>query len=138
MSPRETARRRINRHRAQDYWQVATHLIESARALVTLGDEQYGNAVGICLIHAVISANDAVTIAAAEVRSSSEQHTDAQRLLQEVVRDVPPQVVRDFGAVVQAKFEYEYSGEVFTQAAAKRLLVKAERFYQWAEQQLNR
>lgn len=137
MSPRETARRRISRHRGQDYWQVATHLIESARALVTLGDEQYGNAVGICVIHAVISANDAVTIDAAEVRSSSEQHADAQRLLQEVVRDVPPQVVRDFGAVVQAKFEYEYSGEVFTQAAAKRLLVKAERFYRWAEQQLN-
>ena len=136
MSPRETARRRVSRHRAQDYWQVATHLIESARALVTLGDEQYGNAIGICLIHAVISANDAVTIDAAEVRSSSEQHADAQRLLQEVVRDVPPQVVRDFGAVVQAKFEYEYSGEVFTQVAAKRLLVKAERFYQWAEREL--
>jgi hypothetical protein len=47
------------------------HLMESARALVTLGDEEYGNAVGICLIHAVISASDAVTINAAEVRSLS-------------------------------------------------------------------
>jgi len=136
MSPRETSRRRVGRHRAKDYWQVATHLIESARALVTLGEEEYGNAIGICLIHAVISANDAVTINAAEVRSSSEQHIDAGRLLQEVVNAVPAQVVRDFGAVAQAKFEYEYSGEVFTQAAAKRLLVKAERFYAWAEEQL--
>lgn len=136
MSPRETARRRVSRHRHRDYWQVATHLIESARALVTLGDEEYGNAIGICLIHAVISANDAVTINAAEVRSSSEQHTDAQRLLQEVIRNVPPRVARDFGAVAQTKFEYEYSGEIFTQAAAKRLLVKAERFYKWAGEQL--
>ena len=84
----------------------------------------------------MISANDAVTINAAEVRSTSEQHADAQRLLQEVVNDVPAPVVRAFGAVVQAKFEYEYSGEIFTQAAAKRLLVKAERFYKWAEEQL--
>ena len=84
----------------------------------------------------MISANGAVTIDAAELRSSSEQHADAQRLLQEVIRDVPPQVVRDFGAVVQAKFEYEYAGEVFTQAAAKRLIVKAERFYRWAEREL--
>ncbi len=136
MSPRETSRRRIGRHRARDYWQVATHLMESARALVTLGDEEYGNAVGICLIHAAISANDAVTIERAEVRSSSEQHVDAQKLLQEVVPDVPAPVLRAFGAVVQAKFEYEYAGEVFTQAAAKRLLVKAERFYKWAGEQL--
>lgn len=54
----------------------------------------------------------------------------------QIVNDVPAPVSRAFSAVVQAKFEYEYSGEVFTQAAAKRLLVKAERFYQWAEQEL--
>jgi hypothetical protein len=136
MSPRETVRRRVSRHRAKDYWLVAMHLMESARALVTLGDEGYGNAIGICLIHAVISANDAVTINAAEVRSSSEQHADAARLLQEVVNNVPAPVIRAFGAVAQAKFEYEYSGEVFTQAATKRLLIKAERFYAWASEQV--
>jgi len=129
-------RRRVGRHRAKDYWQVASHLMESARALITLGDESYGNAIGICLIHAVISANDAVTINAAEIRSSSEHHADAQKLLQEVIRNVPAQVVRALGAVIQAKFEYEYSGEVFTQAVAKRLLVKAERYYQWAAEQV--
>lgn len=137
MSPVSAPRRRVARHRSKDYWRVATHLMESARALVTLGDEEYGNAVGICLIHAVISANDAVTINAAEVRSSSEQDADATRLLQEVVNNVPAPVIRAFGAVAQAKFEYEYSGEVFTQAAAKRLLVKAERFYGWAGDQLS-
>jgi hypothetical protein len=135
VSPPPPPRRRVPRHRSTDYWRVATHLMESARALITLGEEEYGNAIGICLIHAVISANDAVTINAAEVRSSSEQHADAARLLQEVVNDVPAPVIRAFGAVAQAKFEYEYSGEVFTQAAAKRLLVKAERFYTWAGEQ---
>jgi hypothetical protein len=129
-------RRRIGRHRAKDYWKVAVNLMESARALIELGDEEYGNAIGICLIHAVISANDAVTINAAEVRSSSEHHADAQKLLLEVVRNVPAPVARAFGSVAQAKFEYEYSGEVFTQAAAKRLVVKAERYYKWAEEQL--
>ena len=136
MSPAPPPRRRVARHRAKDYWQVATHLMESARALVTLGDEKYGNAIGICLIHAVISAGDAVTINAAEVRSLSEQLADAARLLEEVVRDVPAPVQRAFGSVIQAKFEYEYAGEVFTQAAAKRLLVKAERFYKWAGEHL--
>jgi hypothetical protein len=129
-------RRRVGRHKAKDYWQVAVHLMESARALIALGDEEYGNAIGLCLIHAVISANDAVTVNAAGVRSSSEHHADAQKLLLEVVRDVPAGVVRAFGSVVQAKFEYEYSGEVFTQAAAKRLMVKAERYYKWAEKQV--
>ncbi len=60
---------------------MATHLTESARALVTLGDEESGNAIGIRVIHAVISANDAVTINAAEAPSSSEHHADAQKLL---------------------------------------------------------
>ena len=49
---------------------------------------------------------------------------------------MPVPVLRAFGAVIQAKFDYEYSGEVFTQAAAKRLLVKAERFCKWAGEQL--
>jgi hypothetical protein len=57
--------------------------------------------------------------------------------LLEVVRGIPAPVARAFASVVQAKFEYEYSGEVFTQAAAKRLLVKAERFYRWAEEQVS-
>jgi hypothetical protein len=34
-------------------------------------------------------------------------------------------------------FEYEYSGEIFTQAAAKRWMAKAERYYKWAEDQLS-
>ena len=46
MSPAQRPRRRVTRQRAKDYWQVATHQMESARALVTLGDEEYGNAVG--------------------------------------------------------------------------------------------
>ena len=70
------------------------------------------------------------------IQVTKKQHADAARLLEEVVRVVPAPVLRAFGAVIQAKFEYEYAGEVFTQAAAKRLLVKAERFYKWAGEQL--
>jgi hypothetical protein len=33
--------------------------MESARTLLTLGDKEYGNAIGICIIHAVISAKAA-------------------------------------------------------------------------------
>ena len=110
--------------------------MESARTLLTLGDREYGNAIGISIIHAVISANDAVTIHFGEVRSSSDQHSDAQRLLQEVTKKVPANVLRAYGSIVQAKFEYEYSGDVFTPAAARRLLVKAEDFYRWAREQL--
>jgi hypothetical protein len=84
----------------------------------------------------VISANDAVTIHLAEVRSSSEQHADAQRLLQQVAQKVPDNVLRAYGSVVQAKFEYEYSGDVFTPATARKLLMKAEVFYGWAGEQL--
>jgi hypothetical protein len=36
------------------------------------------------------------------------------------------QVVQAFGTMVQAKLEYEYSEEIFTQAAVMRLLLKAE------------
>ena len=109
--------------------------MESARTLLTLGDNEYGNAIGICIIHAVISANDAVTIHLGEVRSSSEQHIDAQRLLTEVTKRVPEKVLRAYSSVVQAKFAYEYSGDVFTPASARRLLVKAETFYGWAREQ---
>ena len=53
-----------------------------------------------------------------------------------MTKKVPEKVLRAFGSVVQAKFEYEYSGDVFTPAAARRLLVKAEVFYGWALEQL--
>ena len=134
MNPGPAPRRRISRHRASDYWQVSTHLMESARTLLTLGDKEYGNAIGICIIHAVISANDAITIHLGEVRSPSEQHADAQRLLLEVATKVPEKVLRAYASVVQAK--YEYSGDVFTPSTARRLLVKAEVFYDWVREQL--
>jgi hypothetical protein len=95
--------------------------MESARTLLTPGDREYGNAIGICIIHAVISVNDAIAIHLGEVRSSSEQHADAQRLLLEVTKKIPEKVLRAYGAVVQAKFEYESSGDLFTPAAARRL-----------------
>ena len=136
MSPGPAPRRRVARHRAADYRQVSAHLMESARTLLTLGDKEYGNAIGICTIHAVISANDAVTVHVGEVRSSSEQHTEAQRLLLEVTRKVPEKVLRAHASVVQAKFEYEYSGDLFTPATARRLLAKAEVFCRWADEQL--
>jgi hypothetical protein len=44
--------------------------MESARTLLTLGDKEYGNAIGIYIIHAVISANDAITIHFGEVRTA--------------------------------------------------------------------
>lgn len=69
MSPKAALRHRVARHRAQEYWQVASHLMESARALLAFGDEEYGNAIAILLVHSVISSNDAVTIQAAEVRA---------------------------------------------------------------------
>jgi hypothetical protein len=47
MNPGPAPRRRVARHRAVDYWQVSTHLMESARTLLTLGDKEYGNAIGI-------------------------------------------------------------------------------------------
>ena len=53
------------------------------------------------------------------------------------VPDVPEEIIRALSDIVRAKFEYEYSGEVFTQAAARKLLRKAERFYAWADDQLH-
>ncbi|MFL6603426.1 MAG: hypothetical protein ACJ8R9_19150 [Steroidobacteraceae bacterium] len=99
VNPKPVTRRKVARHRAADYRQVSTHLMESARTHLTLGDKEYGNAIGICIVHAVISANDAVTIHFGEVRSSSEQHADAQRLLQEVTKKVPGNVLRAYGSI---------------------------------------
>lgn len=110
--------------------------MESARTLLTLGDEEYGNAIGICIIHAVISANDAVTVHLGEKRCSSEQHTDALTLLQEVSGDVPAAVLRAYSMVIRAKTVYEYSGDIFTPASARRLMVKAETFCRWAQARL--
>jgi hypothetical protein len=77
-----------------------------------------------------------VTINVGEVRSTSEQHTDAQRLLTEVIPEVPAEVSRALGDVIRMKYELEYSGELLTLASARRLLRKAERFYNWANEQL--
>lgn len=44
-TPRPTPRRRAGLRGLKNYWAVAAHLMESARALVTLGDEEYGNAM---------------------------------------------------------------------------------------------
>ena len=49
---------------------------------------------------------------------------------------MPEAVLKAYSAVVRAKFEYEYSGDVFTPTTARRLLAKAETFCEWAEDAL--
>ena len=98
------------------------------------------NAVGLNTVHAVISANDALTVYLAGIRSASDKHTDAAELLLRHSRDKKEtaEYLKHYSWLISRKNLVEYESRLFYEKEAKDSLLRAERFLDWAKEKLTR
>lgn len=115
---------------ASNYWKRSRELFESMRNNLVL---ENWNAAVIDGVHAVISANDALTIAAIGKRSSSDHHLDAAELLKHSISpDLKPDVTR-LRRILHIKSHVEYGPSLVSSKEAERVSQDVERFLGWAE-----
>jgi hypothetical protein len=100
--------------------------------------DQGWNAVGLNAVHCAISAMDAVLVLRAGIRSKSMDHRAAVTLLvTHLGKEKSAEACRHFEALLHKKNLIEYESRECLQAEAMELMKHAERFYRWANSQLD-
>ena len=119
----------VGKNDAQNYWRRSQELFESMRNNLIV---ENWNAAVIDGVHAAISANDAITVAAIGKRSTSNNHLDAAELLvQAVPSHLKPEVSR-LRRILYVKSHVEYGPSLIRVAEAEQVAKDVERFIRWA------
>lgn len=129
-------RKATDRSQAAKYRGVGAALLDSARALEALADDdsRYGNAIAVIAIHAAIAYNDAVTISYGAFKSTEGDHAKAPDALLAALRNPPADRVDQLRAIVKKKDSASYRGEYYRVADATSVLRRTEDFCRWAEE----
>ncbi|MBU4485256.1 hypothetical protein KKA47_07555 [bacterium] len=122
---------RVEKNDANNYWKRSQELLESMRNNLIIENL---NAAVIDGIHAAISANDALTVAAIGKRSTGDNHMEAVELLkQSVSADHLSSCVVRLRRILYVKSHVEYGSSLVTPKEAKKVAQDVERFIAWAE-----
>lgn len=135
--PRRRNRKAVDRSRFRKYAEVAEHFFEAGKASMGL---EYWTAAGVLFVHSAIAYADALCILQAGVRSAGDDHEDAVALIEELIAggDERTGAVNQLRRIVEIKTRVSYLGELFSQADARALERKLERFRSWAKSLLER
>ena len=90
------------------------------------------NAAGLAAIHSAISAADAAMIAAAGMRSTSQDHGALIPLLEAQIPEFKALQRRQLGGLLKKKNQVAYERRLLSDVEAKLLVDQAMRFTRWA------
>ncbi len=92
--------------------------------------------MGLCSVHATISAGDALTANYLGVRSTAQDHRSTKELLEKIHVDGINQHINVYERVIAKKNAIAYEQRYFTEKEAIEVGKQAQRFYDWAIKQL--
>ncbi len=92
--------------------------------------------MGLCSVHATISAGDALTTNYLGVRSTAEDHRQTKDLLLRIHIDGMEQYTNMYERIIAKKNAIAYERRYFTEKEALEVGKQAQRFYDWAIKQL--
>jgi hypothetical protein len=132
---RKTKRRSVPQGEATGYEAAAVQFFEAAELA---GEYEYWNAAGLLYVHAAIAFADAVAIARMGEKSTSENHLDAVRLLEESTSNVKgrDEAREHLRKIIDVKNTVAYNGDTFRRADLEKLALHAGRFRVFAERML--
>lgn len=98
---------------------------------------QHWNAAVIDAVQCAISANDALLVGLFGIRSIGKSHNDAVDLLtQKLDKSQIGQNANRLSRLLSLKSHVEYGPSLITEKEAKKVLLDAERFFNWIKQTL--
>ena len=92
--------------------------------------------MGLCSVHATISAGDALTANYLGVRSTAQDHRSTKELLEKIHIDGIGQYVNVYERIIAKKNAIAYEQRYFTEKEAIEVGKQAQRFYEWVIKQL--
>lgn len=134
---RKSSRTRVERDKAVGYADAGEEFFRSAERV----SEGAGwNAAGVLLVHAAIAWADAVSIALAGVKSTSESHQDVVHLIREVAEGKTgrDEAVSHLRRIIDEKTHVSYMGRTWQARDYEGLRRHAGRFREWAMRMIGR
>ena len=129
MTPDKITSKKVRKDQFPGYWKKAREF-ESAMN-ENLAARKW-NAAVMSAVHAAILANDALLIYFHGIKSTSEKHDDAIRLLVTLFKNEEARRnSRHLSRLINAKSTVEYTGQLISENAAGELCKKARRFIAW-------
>ncbi len=131
MAPRKASSKRIPPERAGIYWAKAQDFFKMMREAALARN---WNGVGLAAVHCAISASDALLVAKAGLRSSSDDHRDAVYLLGGHIRH--PEVKEQAGRldrILAEKNLIECVDKSFSEKEALAIQKQVERYMGWVQ-----
>ncbi len=118
-------------------WRIYLNKAEEfQRAMADAERRSDWNAVGLCAVHMVISASDAITAFYLGERSAADRHVDSADLLRQLDVDDAPEKADQAVQVLDAKTLVEYEARDFQPTEAAATAKKAKRFLPWVRQNI--
>ena len=125
----KSALKKIRKDEYLNYWEKAREL-ESVMQTALL--KSNWNAAALNALHATILANDALLIYFHGVKSSSQKHDDAIKLLTSLMKSsVAQKNSRHLRKLINEKSNISYTGKLLTPGRSKELCKHAQRFISW-------
>ena len=135
MTPKRLKTASVSKTDAQNYWKRSRELLTSMRNNLLM---ENWNAAVIDGVHAGISANDALTVAAIGKRSTSDHHMDAVELLQQALPIDGNGETARLRRILYIKSHVEYGPSLVLAKEAHDVAQNVERFLRWAEKVFGR
>lgn len=131
MSARKIVHKSIPKSEYKDYLKKAEEFFSTMQDCFI---NNRWNSACLEAVHAIICANDALTIWAKGIKCASPRHEDAVVLLQSLtelkgVKENATHLLR----VIRKKSAVEYEGRGFSRKEAEDIVKHAERFLQWVK-----
>lgn len=126
--------RKVEKSAYRNYWKKAEEFSDAMHQCVSM---ENWDAASLNAIHASISANDALLVYFHGMRSTSEKHDDAVRLLLSLVKhEEVKTAATHLRRLISSKGLAEYEGRLLTASEAHALVKHAERFMEWVQSML--
>jgi hypothetical protein len=135
--PRKSNRAQVDRGKGPSYADAGEEFFRSAEREA---EGRSWNSAGVLIVHAAIAWADAVAIELAGVKSTSENHQDAVRLIGEVAEGRPgrDEAVSHLRRIIAEKTHVSYMAKSWQGRDYEALRKHAERFRAWAMKLLGR
>ncbi len=129
MPPDKITGKKVSKDQFRGYWKKAREFETAMNDNLAVRN---WNAATMSAVHAVILANDALLIYFHGVKSTSEKHDDAIRLLTTLFKsEEAKRNSRHLSRLINAKSTVEYTGKLIKETSARESCKKARRFLSW-------
>jgi hypothetical protein len=106
------------------------------RAMNAAYKDENWYSVGLEAVHCAISATDAVLAKKYGIRSTSKDHRDVIKLLEEKLGRTAGAETAALGRIIAMKNQVEYLDRIFTKKEAEEIYKRTDRYFNWAKKMM--